>query len=65
MLRVARIGEDVSDAPYMFLPHGKGSARAAALRDVRSRVRRQMEMTRRLVERTRPRGPDRDSGPSR
>ena len=35
------------------------------LRDVRSRVRRQMEMTRRLVERTRPHGPDRDSGPSR
>ena len=35
------------------------------LRDVRRRARRRVEMTRRLVERMGPRGPDRDHGPSR
>ena len=35
------------------------------LRDVRRRATRRVEVTRRRVETTRPRGPERDSGPSR
>ena len=35
------------------------------LRHLRRRAKERVEMTRRLVEKMRPRGPDRDSGPSR
>ena len=35
------------------------------LRHLRRRARERVEMTRRLMERIRPPGPDRDSGPSR
>ncbi len=53
-----------------FAAAGRAAERAGdgldqILRHLRRRARERMEMTRRLVERLRPRGPDRDSGPSR
>ena len=60
---VAAAGRSLAAASRAAERAGDGLDRI--LRHLRRRARERMEMTRRLVERIRPPGPDRDSGPSR